>query len=190
MTSLEVPSEESKYLQVPAQTKNFLISPPGSPPVGWEQVEEEAPNTASLAADLVAALNRLQNSQEQGEGLRKNSGDSARSDGKQVLLDTDRDADLHAPRRGHARTQSGSLLVLLEDADAGRSGSRTPDEVVEILDPRHEMSSSRGGSPPRRLPQSRAPPGFGAPPPGFSNISSVKATVDSMRTAMPPMQHA
>lgn len=190
MTSLEPPSEESRHLQVPAQTKNFLISPPGSPPIGWEQIEEEAPNTASLAADLVAALNRLQHSQEQDEESGQTSAGSTRSDGKRVLLDTEKDADLHRPRRGHARTESGSLLILLEDADRGRSGSRTPDEVVEMLDPRHEMSSSRGGSPPRRLPQSRAPPGFGAPSPGFSNISSVKATVDSMRTAMPPMQHA
>ncbi|BGP22562.1 hypothetical protein Rt10032_c08g3431 [Rhodotorula toruloides] len=32
------------HLEVPSSGKNFLISPPGSPPVGWEQVEEDQPN--------------------------------------------------------------------------------------------------------------------------------------------------
>lgn len=32
---------------MPALSKNFLISPPGSPPVGWEQVLEEKPNSKS-----------------------------------------------------------------------------------------------------------------------------------------------
>ncbi|BGP13600.1 hypothetical protein JCM10213_007776 [Rhodosporidiobolus nylandii] len=31
-------------LTVPSSGKNFLISPPGSPPVGWSQAEEEPPN--------------------------------------------------------------------------------------------------------------------------------------------------
>lgn len=198
MTSLELPEDGSRHLQVPAQTKNFLISPPGSPPVGWEQVEEEPPNTAALAADLVAALTRLQQHQEVEEAeLQRNGGEPSRIDGKQVLLDTDRDADSlqlasSSARPGHGRTQSGSLIVLLEDVDAvsrgrGRSGSHTPEEIIEILNPAHEMSSSRGGSPPRyqqQLPRS------GMPPPGFGSITSVRATVDSMRTAMPPMQHS
>ena len=47
--------------------KNFLISPPGSPPVGWEQAREEPPNDAPLAEDLILALRRLQISQERGE---------------------------------------------------------------------------------------------------------------------------
>jgi hypothetical protein len=40
--------------------KNFLISPPGSPPVGWEQVKEDPPNPTPLAADLMNALKRLE----------------------------------------------------------------------------------------------------------------------------------
>ncbi|GAA5896615.1 hypothetical protein JCM6882_005741 [Rhodosporidiobolus microsporus] len=35
---------ESVLLTVPSSGKNFLISPPGSPPVGWEQIAEEEPN--------------------------------------------------------------------------------------------------------------------------------------------------
>ena len=48
------------HLRPPAIEKNFLISPPGSPPVGWEQAVEEPPNVAPLAEDLIAALHKLQ----------------------------------------------------------------------------------------------------------------------------------
>ncbi|KAI0034979.1 Calcipressin, partial [Vararia minispora EC-137] len=48
------------YLHPPAIEKNFLISPPGSPPVGWEPIKEDPPNAAPLAEDLIAALRRLQ----------------------------------------------------------------------------------------------------------------------------------
>lgn len=47
-------------LRPPALEKNFLISPPGSPPVGWEQIREEPPNNTPLADDLIAALTKLQ----------------------------------------------------------------------------------------------------------------------------------
>jgi hypothetical protein len=205
MTSLETPPPESKHLQVPAYTKNFLVSPPGSPPVGWEPAEEEPPNTAALAADLVAALTRLQNQQQEEEAAERNGTLSSgpRADGKQVLLDTEQDHDVARERerqRGARpeRTDSASsetLLVLLEDVDAPpsrkgtsgsgrRSGSDTPDEVIEILDPAHEMSTSRGWSPPhrhQRLPQTSVPP------PGFGSITSVRATVESMRTTLPPL---
>ncbi|KAF8265329.1 Calcipressin [Lactarius quietus] len=49
-----------KHLRPPAIEKNFLISPPGSPPVGWEQVVEDPPNVTPLADDLIAALRKLQ----------------------------------------------------------------------------------------------------------------------------------
>lgn len=48
------------HLAPPPLTKNFLISPPGSPPEGWEPIIEEPPNDRTLADDLVGALKRLQ----------------------------------------------------------------------------------------------------------------------------------
>lgn len=51
---------DGTHLRPPAIEKNFLISPPGSPPVGWEQVVEEPPNSVPLAEDLIAALHKLQ----------------------------------------------------------------------------------------------------------------------------------
>jgi hypothetical protein len=51
---------DDHYLRPPAIERNFLISPPGSPPVGWEPVREEPPNPTPLADDLMAALRKLQ----------------------------------------------------------------------------------------------------------------------------------
>jgi hypothetical protein len=53
-------SSDDHYLRPPAIEKNFLISPPGSPPVGWEPVKEDPPNPTPLADDLIAALRKLQ----------------------------------------------------------------------------------------------------------------------------------
>jgi hypothetical protein len=52
-----IPSEA--YLQPPVSNKNFLISPPGSPPVGWESMREDPPNATPLADDLMEALQML-----------------------------------------------------------------------------------------------------------------------------------
>ncbi|KII89403.1 hypothetical protein PLICRDRAFT_85238, partial [Plicaturopsis crispa FD-325 SS-3] len=51
---------DADLLRPPPIEKNFLISPPGSPPVGWEPVKEDPPNATPLAEDLIAALQKLQ----------------------------------------------------------------------------------------------------------------------------------
>jgi len=50
----------SYYLAPPPIEKNFLISPPGSPPIGWEPIKEDPPNVTPLADDIIAALRKLQ----------------------------------------------------------------------------------------------------------------------------------
>lgn len=57
---LEGKSPDDQHLRPPAIEKNFLISPPGSPPVGWEPIKEDPPNPTPLADDLIAALRKLQ----------------------------------------------------------------------------------------------------------------------------------
>lgn len=47
------------HLEVPTTDRNFLISPPGSPPVGWEPIKEDPPNRETLADDLIRALGSL-----------------------------------------------------------------------------------------------------------------------------------
>jgi hypothetical protein len=44
------------YLEPPKNTKTFLISPPSSPPIGWEQNFEDPP---VINYDLLAALTKL-----------------------------------------------------------------------------------------------------------------------------------
>ena len=44
-------------LDVPKREKAFLISPPASPPLGWEPIEEDGPH---INEELVAALERMQ----------------------------------------------------------------------------------------------------------------------------------
>jgi hypothetical protein len=68
MTSIDL-VPEANYLRPPDIEKNFLISPPGSPPVGWEPIKEEPPNAAPLADDLMAALRKLQVTERNGSGL-------------------------------------------------------------------------------------------------------------------------
>jgi hypothetical protein len=58
LNSTSVPDEN--YLRPPPIEKNFLISPPGSPPIGWEPVKEDPPNSTPLAEDLISALRQLQ----------------------------------------------------------------------------------------------------------------------------------
>ncbi|CCG80589.1 Putative uncharacterized protein [Taphrina deformans PYCC 5710] len=57
--SLSAKLDTSGLLQVPELERNWLISPPGSPPVGWTQVREDAPNAQILHESLLAALERL-----------------------------------------------------------------------------------------------------------------------------------
>lgn len=49
------PSEDG-FLHVPPVTRQFLISPPASPPVGWEQPKEDKP---VVDYDLIAAMAQL-----------------------------------------------------------------------------------------------------------------------------------
>jgi hypothetical protein len=48
-----------QHLALPKSDKLFFISPPPSPPMGWEMHNEEAPNKVVHAEDLAAALSRL-----------------------------------------------------------------------------------------------------------------------------------
>jgi hypothetical protein len=50
------PDSATVLLQVPELEKNWLISPPGSPPVGWQQIREDPPNATVLPHDLSHAL--------------------------------------------------------------------------------------------------------------------------------------
>lgn len=48
-----------QHLHAPDSQKLFFISPPPSPPMGWEMRNEEPPNKQVHAEDLVSALSKL-----------------------------------------------------------------------------------------------------------------------------------
>ncbi|GAW06671.1 calcineurin-binding protein [Lentinula edodes] len=85
----------ANYLRPPALEKNFLISPPGSPPVGWEPIKEDPPNAAPLAGDLMAALQKLQIQERDREG----------NQGPEILL--------------HPEDGGSGVGVYVEDCDNG-----------------------------------------------------------------------
>lgn len=175
------------HLPVPDTDKNFLISPPGSPPVGWESIREDPPNATTLADDLARALENLssfrdhvQDVAEEGpESIDENENSTTASSNSPSLRPSSRDT-LIIP---HRRTESGSLpSVLVSDTD-----------IDEEPRPTNGLSIEQAFSIQRRTPTSRPPPG---------PISHVKATVESMqdsyelpspgpridRTPRPPLQ--
>jgi calcipressin-2 len=88
-----------QYLELPVLQRNWLISPPGSPVVGWEQVEEDPPNAATLHEEIQSALDRLAAQLGQVQGTEEMSSGF----GGKVILDT---------------TDIGGVQVIVHDVDA------------------------------------------------------------------------
>jgi len=157
-TPTEPIDPESIHLKVPSNPRNQLISPPGSPPVGWEQTVEDPPNTSTLAADLVAALNKLQ--MIPGDN---NIEPRRTPDGREVLM-------------GPGSDGVDGPTILLDDTHAPSSPPPEMDEdVAEPLSSAHEDYYSVT---PRRVDQ-RFNAGRGVGP-----ISQIKATAASMGLPM------
>jgi len=53
---IETRDADNKYLEPPERDKQFLISPPASPPVGWEVIGEREP---AINYDLINAIARM-----------------------------------------------------------------------------------------------------------------------------------
>ena len=53
---IETRDAAHKYLEPPERDKQFLISPPASPPVGWEVIGEREP---AINYDLINAIARM-----------------------------------------------------------------------------------------------------------------------------------
>ncbi|RHZ80473.1 hypothetical protein Glove_135g53 [Diversispora epigaea] len=51
--------DSSRHLNVPEIEKNWLSSPPGSPPIGWNPTRENAPNSVTFAHDIIHSLSHI-----------------------------------------------------------------------------------------------------------------------------------
>lgn len=59
MLNVPNPNQQSQFLQVPQIERNFLLSPPGSPPIGWVQIRESGPSSGG-SQDLYNAIKELE----------------------------------------------------------------------------------------------------------------------------------
>lgn len=125
-TPISSSSNPDIYLHPPEHEKNFLISPPGSPPVGWEPTREEPPNSTPLADDLIHALEQLRIRTEQ----------QASKVGVATLLEPD---------------DGPGIGVYVEDCDGGEDGvgSQETDWAYGETSPaRMQWGSMRTAMPP------------------------------------------
>ncbi|KIW94845.1 uncharacterized protein Z519_04823 [Cladophialophora bantiana CBS 173.52] len=72
--------DEKKYLDRPDAGRLFFISPPPSPPVGWEMRQEDPPNKHVHAEDLATKLEKLSGKLTSSSPPTTNADDSASED--------------------------------------------------------------------------------------------------------------
>lgn len=113
-----------EHLALPDAGKLFFISPPPSPPHGWEMRLEDAPNKMVHAEDLADALARLHN----------------RGDGPETLV---------SPSDGSvgARPRSRSSTLIYRPDDNGTSPDLPAVVVQDMTDEPAEMSSLESSRP-------------------------------------------
>jgi len=96
---------EENYLKAPDTGRLFFISPPPSPPHGWESKQEDPPNTQTHADDLAAALQRL----------------NARNDN--TYNERAENAEAEEKLREMNRHRSDSRTILYHPAEQGHSSA-------------------------------------------------------------------
>ncbi|KAK6535401.1 hypothetical protein TWF694_001862 [Orbilia ellipsospora] len=112
-----------QHLQAPESQKLFFISPPPSPPVGWESRNEEPPNTVIMPEDLASALSKLSWNT---AGLAPSSPDKESSNEPAIR-----------------RQRSGSSTVLFEPTNQG--GMAVPGVTIDDFSD-DESTSPNGNS--------------------------------------------
>ncbi|KAK4048759.1 hypothetical protein OIV83_004525 [Microbotryomycetes sp. JL201] len=145
----------STLLDVPQLSRNFLISPPGSPPVGWEQTLEEAPNPNPLptSSDPTDCQDSAW-AEELSRALRFLSTESN--------PDADDPVESKVDSADESSNEAQSSTTLLVPAAASASRPAVTVSSPSTLDVRSDGT----GTPPL--------------PPGAQKIGSVKATIESM----------
>ena len=116
----------AKHLAAPAAQKMFFISPPPSPPAGWEMRNEDPPNKAVHAEDLATALARLH-----------------------AKPNPDGDVDVqHANADGESGRRRGSSTIVYHPDDHGGSPGLPAvmvEDTTETLDGRNSLALNGEG---------------------------------------------
>ncbi|KAG9304167.1 hypothetical protein G9A89_019729 [Geosiphon pyriformis] len=133
-TPIRDKNHDSQHLHVPQIEKNWLISPPGSPPLEWVQIREDAPNSNTFAKDLVHALSNvaLHNSSRDFEDLVDDDSDE--------LLGFSLEDDNKKQPFTHTKLQVPILTVISGDNGTLGNGGDTSVPTIIIQDWDHNSS--------------------------------------------------
>ncbi|EMC95182.1 hypothetical protein BAUCODRAFT_35173 [Baudoinia panamericana UAMH 10762] len=125
-TKIDVADEE-RYLQAPKSQKLFFISPPPSPPMGWEMRNEEPPNKDVHAEDLAAALRKLHARPAADEALKQ-----------------DEVGNFQALPKLQTRHRSGTGTIVYDPEDHGHSPALPAIAVEDLSDSPGDTSPMDG----------------------------------------------
>lgn len=131
--------DEEKYLHLPKSDKLFFISPPPSPPMGWQMRDEEPPNKDVHAEDLAHALSKLQ----------------ARP-GPMDAMDMNDYNNQEPARPITTRTRSGTGTVVYHPGDHGDSPALPAIEVEDTTESPGDISPMEGVD--TKFPHTARPP--------------------------------
>lgn len=118
---------EDQHLQAPKSDKLFFISPPPSPPMGWEMRNEEPPNKEVHAEDLAVALSKLDARPAPDDALKQDVGSTA-----------------SATYTGVRRQRSGTGTVVYDPQDHGYSPDLPAIAVEDTSDVPEDLSPMEG----------------------------------------------
>ncbi|KAK3074745.1 hypothetical protein LTR53_002547 [Teratosphaeriaceae sp. CCFEE 6253] len=107
-------AEEERWLQAPKSSKMFFISPPPSPPMGWEMRDEGPPNKEVHAEDLAVALSQLHARPSADDALRQ------REDDRDQAMQVEGSGRSYPPRL-QTRPRSGTGTVVYDPQEHGHS---------------------------------------------------------------------
>ena len=128
----ELQDGQRRFLRKPDSGKLFFISPPPSPPCGWESKQEDAPNKEVWARDLEAALKGVTTT-DGGVGIAEGAVGSGRL--------TEAELRQRQRQKADGRGRSGSLMVY----DPQEHGDSTNLPAVMVEDTSEEPSPTAGG---------------------------------------------
>ncbi|OQO08297.1 hypothetical protein B0A48_06167 [Cryoendolithus antarcticus] len=132
---------EDQHLHLPKADRLFFISPPPSPPMGWEMRDEGPPNKEVHAEDLASALAKLHARPGPEDAMDEDDPAIAKNNG------------FGQPRVKTARGRSGTGTVVFDPADHGDSPglpaisvedtTESPDEDEDMGDKKIFAHTSR-----------------------------------------------
>lgn len=143
-TPLHLLTDKDRHLELPDAGKLFFISPPPSPPHGWEMRLEDAPNKQVHAEDLAEALAKLHHhsdpmaamaldAQQQQSPISPVEGTASITTAATTTSTTNND-----PR--HMRTRSRSSTLIYKPQEHGGSPALPAISVDDMTDEPIEVS--------------------------------------------------